>query len=141
MVRIKSASDIDGKYRAAIGRVPGAYKDAVAKVTGWQAAAIEGEELWKARIAEAAAAGRRAKALTAVSDEEWKRKAGTLGAERIGRGMTENADKRTRNYEPYRTTIEATELPARVADPMANVDNRVKGIVKALVDKKREIKG
>ena len=143
MVKIKSASEIDKKYKDAISRVPANYKAGVQGTTNWQerAASAEAEDLWKAKIAEAAAANRRQKAVAQVSNSEWQSKAANLGAARIGAGMTAGADKRTRNFEPYRSAIEGTSLPARTADPMANIDNRVKGIVSSLVAVKKSIKG
>ncbi len=143
MVKIKSAGQIDANYKAAIGRVPGAYKQGVMATTDWQekAGSNEAEELWKAKIAEAAAANRRQNAVNQVSNAEWQGRAANIGAARIGSGMSANADKRTRNFEPYRSAIEGVSLPPRTADPMANVDARVKPIVGALVDTKKSIKG
>jgi len=143
MVKIKSSGQIDANYKAAIGRVPGAYKTGVMATSDWQekASSNEAEELWKQKIAEAAAANRRQKAVSAVSNSEWQGKAANVGAARIGAGMSANADKRTRNFEPYRSAIEGVSLPARSADPMANVDARVKPIVSALVETKKSIKG
>ena len=143
MVKIKSASEIDKKYKDAISRVPANYKSGVMATTNWQerAASAEAEDLWKVKIAEAAAVSRRQKAVAQVSNSEWQGKAANIGATRIGAGMTAGADKRTRNFEPYRGAIEGTTLPARTADPMTNIDNRVKGIVKSLVDTKKSIKG
>lgn len=143
MVKIKSASDIDKKYKDAISRVPANYKQGIQATTNWQerAGSAEAEELWKVKIAEAAASGRRQKAVAQVSNSEWQTKAANIGATRIGAGMTAGADKRTRNFEPYRSTIEGTTLPARTADPMANVTNRVGGMVMALVATKKSIKG
>lgn len=143
MVKIKSAAQIDANYKAAIGRVPAAYKAGVQATGDWQekASSAAAEDLWKQKIAEAAAANRRQKAVSAVSNAEWQSKAANVGSARIGQGMTANADKRTRNHEPYRSAIEGTSLPARSADPMANVDQRVKPIVAALVATKKSIKG
>ena len=143
MVKIKSAGQIDANYKAAIGRVPGAYKSGVMATSDWQekASSNEAEELWKQKIQEAAAANRRQKAVSQVSNAEWQGKAANVGAARIGAGMSANADKRTRNFEPYRSAIEGVSLPPRTADPMANVDARVKPIVGALVDTKKSIKG
>ena len=143
MVKIKSSSEIDKKYKDAISRVPANYKAGIQATTNWQerASSPEAEQLWKEKIAEAAAANRRQKAVAQVSNSEWQNKAANVGATRIGAGMTAGADKRTRNFEPYRSAIEGTTLPARTADPMTNIDNRVKGIVKSLVDTKKSIKG
>ena len=143
MVKIKSAGQIDANYKAAIGRVPGAYKTGVMATSDWaeKASSTEAEELYAAKIAEAVAAKRRQKAVSAVSNSEWQGRAANIGASRIGAGMSANADKRTRNFEPYRSAIEGVSLPARTADPMANVDARVKPIVSALVETKKSIKG
>lgn len=141
LVKIKSSTEIDRKYREAIPRVAGAYKEGVQRTTDWQEKAIAGQKLFEEKMSDPAILARRGRAIADVSNEEWKNKASKLGAERIGRGMAENADKRARNYEPYRTAIEGASLPDRTADPMANIDNRVKGMVKVLVDKKKEIKG
>jgi len=143
MVKIKSSGQIDANYKAAIGRVPGAYKTGVMATSDWQekASSEAAESLWNQKIAEAAAAKRRQKAVSAVSNSEWQGKAANVGAARIGQGMTANADKRTRNFEPYRSAIEGVSLPDRTADAMANVDARVKPIVSALVETKKGIKG
>ena len=143
MVKIKSSAEIDKKYKDAIGRVPGAYKAGVQATSDWQekAGSSASEDLWKQKIAEAASVNRRQKAIQAVSNAEWQSKAANVGATRIGAGMTAGADKRTRNHEPYRAAIESVSLPPRSADPMANVDQRVKPIVQALVNTKKGIKG
>ncbi len=143
MVNIKSSGDIDKNYRASIGRVPTNYKDGIMRTTDWaeKAGSDAAENLWKEQIDQAAAARRRQKAIQAVSNEEWKNRAADLGAKRIGTGMTANADKRTRNYEPYRETIAGISLPDRTASGRENVINRVIPIVEALEEKKKQIKG
>ena len=143
MVKIKSASQIDANYKAAIGRVPGAYKAGVQATTDWQEkASSEGaENLYAEKIQQAVAAKSRQKGVSGVSNSEWQGRAANIGATRIGAGMTANADKRTRKFEPYRSAIESVSLPPRSADPMANVDARVKPIVSALVETKKSIKG
>ena len=143
MVKIKSASQIDANYKAAIGRVPGAYKAGVQATTDWQekAGSDAAESLWNQKVAEAAAVKRRQKAVGAVSNAEWQSKAANVGSTRIGAGMSANADKRTRKFEPFRSAIEGVSLPARTADPLANVDARVKPIVSALVETKKGITG
>ncbi|GAG60168.1 unnamed protein product [marine sediment metagenome] len=143
MVKIKSAGQIDANYKAAIGRVPGAYKTGVMGTSDWQekASSDAAESLYAEKVAEAVAAGRRKKAVSAVSNAEWQGAAANVGAARIGAGMTAGAGKRTSNFEPYRSAIEGVTLPARTADPLANVDARVKPIVSALVETKKSIKG
>lgn len=143
MVKIKSSADIAKKWEDAIGRVPASYKSGVSRTTDWaeKASSEDAETLWKQKIDEAAAAKRRQKAVAAVSNEEWKKAASEKGAARIGAGMTAAKSKRTTNFEPYRSAIEGVSLPAKTADPMANIDARVKPVVSALVETKKEIKG
>jgi len=143
MVKIKSASEIDSNYKGAIGRVPEAYKKGVQRTTDWQerASSESAETNYAAGVSEAAAAKRRQKAVSQVSNAEWQNAAANKGATRIGTGMTAGAEKRARNFEPYRSAIEGTSIPDRTTDPIANVDNRVKPIVQALVDTKKSIKG
>ena len=143
MVKIKSAAQIDANYKGAIGRVPGAYKAGVQATNDWneKASSEAAESLYAAKVQEAVAAKRRQKAVSQVSNADWQSKAANIGSTRIGQGMTAGADKRTRNFEPYRSAIEGVTLPDRTADPMANVDARVKPIVSALVETKKSIKG
>ena len=143
MVKIKSSAEIAKKWDDAIGRVPAAYKSGIAGTTDWaeKASSDEAENLWKEKIDEAAAAKRRQKAVSAISNEEWKGAAMDKGAARIGAGMSAAKSKRTANFEPYRSAIEGVSLPPKSADPMANIDARVKPIVNALVEMKKSIKG
>jgi hypothetical protein len=135
-MRIKSSADIDKAYKAAISGVPAAYKDGVSGVTGWKGAAIAGQDLYEAQMRDAKVLARREKGLAAVSDEDWKKAAVEKGAARIGAGMTAGADKRAKNYEPYRAEIAAMTLEAKTADPATNVDRRVKPIAVRLHEKK-----
>lgn len=125
MVKIKSASEISKRYNAAIANVPAAYKEGVQATADWKAKALEGQDLYEAQMQNRTVLARRAKGLTAVTDEEWRKAAADKGSARIGAGMTAGADKRAKNYEPYRKEIESITLPARTADPMQNVQNRV----------------
>lgn len=143
MVKIKSASEIDVNYKNAIGRVPAAYKMGVQRTSDWQekASSESAEANWNAGVQEAASAKRRQRAVSQVSNADWQNAAANKGAQRIATGMQAGADKRTRNFEPFRSAIEGVSLPDRTTDPIANVDNRVKPIVSALVDTKKSIKG
>lgn len=139
MVKIKSAAEIDKRYKDGISRAPAAYKAGVTATTDWQekASSNEAEDLYAAKIREAVSAKSRQRGVSRVSNADWKNRASDVGSARIGPGMTANADKRTKNFEPYRSAIEGVSLPAKGADPIANVDNRVKPIVSALVETKK----
>ena len=114
MVKIKSASEIDKNYKDGIGRAPAKYKAGVMRTSDWQekASSEASESLWATKTAEAAAAKRRQKAVAGVSNADWQNRAATIGATRIATGMTANADKRTRNFEPYRSAIEGVSIRA-----------------------------
>jgi hypothetical protein len=53
--------------------------------------------------------------------------------------MKDASEDQVRGFRPYREALVAVELPPKVADPMANLMNRAGAVVKALVDKKKEI--
>ena len=104
----------------------------------WQANAIAAEELWAAKVAEAASNRTRAKKIAQVSDSEWKQRASELGSARIAAGMTAAEGKFRKGMADVLATIESVTIGARTADPMANIDARVKPIEKALNDMKRK---
>lgn len=136
-MRVKSQSQVDAAYRAGIPKAAAKYKDGVAATNNWQEQAIKGESNYATKVSEAVANGTRAKALASVSNEEWKNAAINKGAARIGPGMEQGADKRSRNFEPYRTALEAKSLPARSTDAMTNIDNRLKATVQVMLDTKK----
>jgi len=140
MVRVKTVETARAHLEAAIAVIPTRYKEAI-KVAVWRAPAIEGEELWAAAVSAAAAERRRAKGIEKVTDEEWRHAADVKGGARIGPGITEGLPKYATNWAPYRAAIEATEIAPKTIDPMANIDNRVKPIVAALIAKKKELLG
>jgi len=141
MVKVKPIEHAKANYRPGASVAPSKYREGVSRATGVIAAAIEAEELWKAKMSEAIAEGRRAKGLSKVSDEEWRKMALEKGAARIGPGMTAAVDKWAARWNPFRSALEAVSLPPRGPDPIANIDARVKPIVEALVAKKKELLG
>ena len=137
MVKTKGVERTVSNWRGAIGGVPAKYKAGVEGTANWQERAMASEPLYAARTQEAISAGRRAKALSGVSNEEWKRAASDKGSARIGSGMTAAEPKYRNKIANVLSTIESTTIAERTADPMANIDGRVKPIAKALYDMKR----
>lgn len=137
MVKTKGASATSANYNAAIGRVPGAYKTGVEQTSGWQASAMAGETLYGQKVQEAVANRSRERGISRVSDSEWKTAAAGKGAARIGQGMQASAPKYASAMGEVLSVIEGVSIAARSADPMANVDGRVKPIVQALADYKK----
>jgi len=142
MVKIKSQAAIAAAYTDSISRVPNKYKTGVSATTDWaeKASSEQAESNYAAGVQEAVGAKRRQKAVGNVSNAEWQRAAADKGATRIAPGMTAGADKRTRNFEPYRNAIEGVALSPRTTDPIQNVE-RVKEIVQTMVNTKKSIKG
>ena len=137
MVTMPSSDEIKKAYQGSISRVPQRYADKVKKVTGFVEKAKAGESLYAQKMQEAIANRSREKGLNNITDADWQNAALNKGAARIGPGMSAAVDKQVQGYEPYRQALASVELPARTADPMANVQNRVGGVVKVMVETKR----
>ena len=133
MVFVPSAAEIKQKYLGSLGNVPGAYKAGIERTTNWKDKALAGQNLYEQQMQNAAVLRRRAVALERVSESDWKSRAASLGSTRIAEGMRNGAEKQAANYEPVANALRSVELPDRTADPMANIDNRVKPIVRAMV--------
>ena len=140
-MKIKSITDSKAAFVAGGNRATEPYKKGIAAATDWQSNAIAAKELYNARIQEAIAAGRREKGLAEVSDTEWRNAALNVGAGKIAGAIVASQDKWAKEVSPYFDALSNTTLPVRTADPMTNVQNRVGGVVKALISKKKEIKG
>ena len=133
MVFVPSAAERKQKYLGSLGNVPAAYKAGIERTTNWKDKALAGQNLYEQQMQNAAVLRRRAVALERVSESDWKSRAATLGSTRIAEGMRNGAEKQAANYEPVANALRSVELPDRTADPMANIDNRVKPIVRAMV--------
>ena len=138
MVRTKGIEATTSNYQAAIGAVPAKYKAGVQAATNTIENAIAAEPLYAAKVQEAVANKTRVKGLQKTSTAEWKSRASELGAARIGPGMNAALPKFRRGISDVLTTIEGVTIAERTADPEANVDGRVKPIVRALYDMKRK---
>lgn len=138
MVDTKPLSEVQAKWEAGIGRAGANYKTGVTNAKNVIEKAIEAEPLFAAKMQDAIAKGSRAKGLAKVTTEQWRAAAQEKGAARIGPGMSAAKGKFNQGIGRVLSTIQGVSLPARTTDPLANVDNRVKPIVKALVDMKEQ---
>lgn len=134
MVYVPSAAERKQKYLNSLGNVPGNYKVGIERTTNWKDKALQGQNLYEQQMQNANVLRRRAVALERVSEADWKSRAVALGTTRIAEGMRNGAEKQAQNYEPIANALRSVELPERSADPMANIDNRVKPIVRAMVN-------
>ena len=137
MVNVPSQAERQRAYEQAIGAVPAKYQAGIQATQGWKEAAIAGQGLYEERMRDPEVLGKRARALERVNEAEWKNNAATKGSQRIASGMQAGAAKQAANYEPIAQAIRAVNLPARSADPMQNIDARVKPIVQAAVNASR----
>lgn len=99
----------------------------------------QAEKNYAVKVAEAVANKSRQKALGKVSESEMNAAMLAKGGSAYRAGTAASADKTLKNVEPYLATLDNLKLPARTADPMQNIDNRVKGVAKALIDTKKRV--
>ncbi len=138
MVKTKGIGATMDNWTGAIGGVPAKYKKGIMAATNTIENAIAAEELYAAKVQEAIANKTRVKGLQKTSTAEWKQRSSDLGSARIAAGMTAAKDKMQRGMTDVLATIEGVTIAERTADPIANVDGRVKPIVRALYDMKRK---
>lgn len=137
MVDTKPLATVTSNYESSIARVPTNYKTGVQGAQNVIAKGVAAEELYAAKTQEAIASKRRATNLAKVTDAEWKAAASDKGARRIGEGMTKSLPKFNKGISEVLGVIQGVEIAPRTADPMANVDGRVKPIVSALAAMKK----
>lgn len=138
MVETKSLEATVSNYKDGIGKAPARYKAGVEKNTNQNERAIEAQGLYEARIAESIANKSRVRGLQKSSTAAWKQAAATKGASRIGPGMTAALPKFSTGIGEVLSVINGVTIAERTADPMANIDGRVKPIAQALYDYKRK---
>ncbi len=138
MVDTKSVEATVSNYRDGIGKAPARYKAGVEKNTNQNENAIASQGLYEARIQESIANKARVRGLQKSSTAAWKQAAATKGASRIGPGMQAALPKFQSGISEVLSTIQNTTIAERTADPMANIDGRVKPIAQALYDMKRK---
>lgn len=133
MVYVPDKATRKRAFEAAIPQVPAAYKDGIERTQGWRDAALAGQNLYEQQMQNPDVLSRRARGLQRTDDQTWKAAAVNKGTQRIASGMQAAAEKQAANYEPIAEALRSVNLPARTADPMSNIDNRVKPIVQAAV--------
>jgi len=138
MVKVKPESEAKKNYEDSTTLVPGRFESGV-KGAAWHDAAMDGQDLYVSQMSNSDILARRSKGIDKVSDEQWRRETIDKGKTIIGARMKTASDKQVANFRPYRDALTAVDLPPRTADPMANLMNRAGAVVKALVDKKKEV--
>ncbi|MDI6721024.1 MAG: hypothetical protein QMD85_01445, partial [Candidatus Aenigmarchaeota archaeon] len=138
MVETKSLEQSTKNWKQAQSLVPSRYKDGVMAASNVIAKSIAAEARYAEGVQKAAANQSRAKALANVTDQDWKNKASTDGAQRIAQGMA-NAEPQFRaGMADVLNTLQSVQLPERTSDPMNNLINRAGPIVQALSNMKKK---
>ena len=140
MVKVKPESEAKKNYEDSTTLVPARFEAGVKSAT-WQTEAKAGQDLFEAQMARPEILARREKGIDKVSDETWRKTTVEKGKSIIGMRMKLASEKQITNFRPYREVLTSVDLPPKTADPMANLMNRAGAIVKALVDKKKELEG
>lgn len=99
------------------------------------------EKLYADKVAQAIANRSRQKGLQKVSEQDMNAAMAATGAQNYRSGTGRSAEKQARNVEPYYAALDALDgkLPARTADPMANLMNRAGAVVKTMVETKKRV--
>lgn len=140
MVNVKSESEIKKNYEDSTTLVPARFEAGV-KTANWQGAAIAGQDLYETQMRDDDVLKRRARNIEKVSDENWRKTTINKGRNVIASRMKDASQKQVDGFRPYREALTAVDLPPRTADPMQNLVNRAGAVVKALVDRKKELEG
>jgi len=133
MVKVKPLATIEKNYKGAAGTAASRYKDAIPGIT-WQSEAIAGQDLYEAKMQDPTVLARRETGIAKVSDSEFKAALAAKGAPVLASRMTAAAGKMAQGYAPIRSALEGLSLPPREADPMTNIDNRLKPVVQTMID-------
>jgi hypothetical protein len=136
MVKVKPESECKTNYEQSTTLVPARFTAGVNAAT-WQGEAIAGQSLYIAQMSNMEILSRREKGINRISDAQWRTDTVTKGAPIIGTRMKAASDKQITGFRPYRSALEATSLPPRVADQMQNLLNRAGAIVTAMVNTKK----
>lgn len=138
MVKIKKLETIKEHYKGAAGTAAARFKDAIPTIE-WQKPALEGQDLYVEQMKRDEVLARRKIQIAKVSDAEFRAALEMKGAKVIRERMEAAADKQASGFSPYHKVLSDLILPKRSADPIENVDKRLKAVVQALVAKKKEL--
>jgi hypothetical protein len=101
----------------------------------------DAEKNYAAGVQAAAATKRRQNKLKKLSESDLNAGMEAKGAAAYSAGTAASADKAARGFAPYASAIDTAQasLPPRSQDGMANLTQRAGHIVKALMEKKKQL--
>lgn len=101
----------------------------------------QAEKNFAEQMAKVVASKARQKALGRLSEQDLNAGMQAKGASAYRAGTAAAENDWASEVEPHLATLDNLKLPARTSDPMQNIDNRVKGVARALIDTKKRVKG
>ena len=138
MVKVKSIDTGKRNYKGAASTAAARYKESIAGID-WKGPALEAQALYEQQMSNPAVLARRASGIEKTTNEEMKAAMLAKGAPVIGARMAAADGEWGAGWSPYKSALEAVDLPAKTGDAMTNIDQRLKPIVAAMVAKKEEI--
>lgn len=130
-IRVKPLSEIEANYKGSASEAQRRYVQAIPRMV-WQENAIAGQDLYVSRMSDPAVLARREEKIREVSDSEFREAVQEKGANILASRMGAASSKMAQGYAPIRQALEGLSIPERTADPMANIDNRLKPVVDAM---------
>src|SRR5467141_3783028 len=131
-----SDQDLKNDFSAGVGAKAQKWERNTSKATGVIDAGRSdaAEATYAAKMQQVLANKQRQKGLSRVSDADFQAGVRAVGGGGWSSATTRKADKFVKKARPYIDAAidEANKLPPRSADPIANVDQRVKPIVARL---------
>lgn len=119
------------RLEQALTLIPDRYRAGISTAR-WKEATTKAAQTWQAKMQEAISKGLWLKGVQAANEEEWRTRA-MAAADLIPTRLRAALDKWMTKWSPiYRNVLNVLPtLPPRTADPMANIDQRLKKVVQA----------
>lgn len=140
MVKVKPLATAQSNFTNSAGTAAQRYREAAPSIE-WRTPSEGGQDLYVQRMQDPNVLARRLSGIQNVSDTEFRNAVITKGAPVLQSRMAAAGPKWGTRWSPFRTALEGLTLPARVADPMQNIDNRLKPVVQTMIDTKEQISG
>jgi len=140
MVKIKPLDVISKNYEEASRFIPRRYKDAIPRIE-WREPALAGQDLYAEKMKLDEVLERRKLSIEKRDDAFFRRRLETKGVPVIGARVRAAVPDHKAGFAPYHSMLAALVIPPREVDPEVNIDNRVKAVVRALIAKRKEVKG
>lgn len=142
MAEIRSSTEIAGKWARVTPQRTTDYRDGIQRPRrDWADAASEANDTYVQAVTQAANEGRFSAGVRNAGTQRWQQAASQKGPNRFAEGVQLGENNYQRGFEPFRQTIEGTQLPPRFprGDPR-NIE-RVSTLARALNERRRQNQG